>query len=137
MSNWYTMDDGSIIFESQDGTSAMKLTGQGFMIANGKIRDGVWNWRTFGTGEGFTADLITTGALRAGMVTILGTEQFYWDANNLYIFDVADTTGGTYIAIGQYDGTNYGIGYTQDGGETFQTAIGFDGVKLSAADETR
>lgn len=102
------------------------------MIANGKTAKGDWNWRTFGTGEGFTADLMTAGTLKAGLVKILGTDQFYWNADNLYIFDVNDESGSTFIAIGRYDGENYGIAYTTDGGNTFQTAIGFDGVHLTA-----
>ena len=34
------------------------------MIADGKA-DGEWNWRCFGTGEGFSADEIITGYLSA------------------------------------------------------------------------
>lgn len=64
-SNWYTDNAGNIIFVSLDEKSAMMLTGNGFMIANGKTSTGDWNWRTFGTGDGFTADLITTGFLSA------------------------------------------------------------------------
>lgn len=64
-SSWYTDDAGNIIFESVNGSSAMMLTGEGFMIANGRLDDGEWNWRTFGTGEGFTADMIVTGFLSA------------------------------------------------------------------------
>lgn len=37
-------------------------------IANSKLPDGSWNFRTWGTGDGFTADLITTGSLRADIV---------------------------------------------------------------------
>lgn len=65
VSSWYTDDRGNIIFENTNGRSAMMLTGDGFMIANGKTEDGEWNWRTFGTGEGFTADMIVTGFLSA------------------------------------------------------------------------
>ena len=36
------------------------------------------------------------------------------------------------IRIGRYDGVNYGIGFTKDGGSTWQTAIGFDGVKIGS-----
>lgn len=64
-SSWYTDDRGNILFESVDGKSAMMLCGEGFMIAYGKNDDGSWNWRTFGTGEGFTADAIITGYLSA------------------------------------------------------------------------
>ena len=38
------------------------------MIAAGKTADGDWNWRTFGTGEGFTADAIITGYLSADRI---------------------------------------------------------------------
>lgn len=67
-SSWYTDDNGNIIFESVSGKSAMMLTGEGFMIAAGKTDDGEWNWRTFGTGEGFTADAIITGYLSADRI---------------------------------------------------------------------
>lgn len=68
ISNWYTDDNGNIIFLSADGQSAMQLCGEGFMIANGKLEDGSWNWRTFGTGQGFTADAIVTGYLSADRI---------------------------------------------------------------------
>ena len=55
-SGWYTDANGNIMFEAQDGQSAMMLCGTGFMVANGKDASGNWNWRTFGTGAGFTAD---------------------------------------------------------------------------------
>ena len=64
-SNWSTDSSGNIIFTSLDGNSAMLLAGNGFMIANSKLENGDWNWRTFGTGDGFAADLITTGFLSA------------------------------------------------------------------------
>lgn len=68
ISSWYTDRNGNIVFEATTGKSAMMLTGDGFMIANGKLEDGSWNWRTFGTGEGFTADAITTGHLSADRI---------------------------------------------------------------------
>ena len=46
VSSWYTDENGNIIFEATTGKSAMMLTGDGFMIANGKLEDGSWNWRT-------------------------------------------------------------------------------------------
>lgn len=130
----YTDDSGNMIIEAADGSSAMMLTGAGFMLAAGKDNDGNWEWRTFGTGNGFTADMITTGILKAGIITILGSDQFYWDANNIYIFEPG-TNGQHQIRIGQYDGTNYGIGFTRDGGQTWQNAISFNGVTLSASDQ--
>lgn len=133
-SNWSTDENGNIIFVAADESSAMMLSGAGFMVANGKKDDGNWNWRTFGTGEGFTADLITAGILRAGAITILGSEQFYWNEDNIYILD--PTNKNRQIRIGRYDTTknDMGIAYTIDGGNTWQTAIGFDGVHLSAVD---
>lgn len=64
-SNWYTDDRGNIVFESAGGESAMMLSGAGFMIANGKDSNNQWIWRTFGTGEGFTADEIVAGFISA------------------------------------------------------------------------
>lgn len=46
VSNWYTDDQGNIMFEAADGGSAMMLCGAGFMIANSKDDAGEWNWRT-------------------------------------------------------------------------------------------
>lgn len=68
VSNWYTDDQGNLILESVNGKSAMQLCGEGFMIANAKTDDGKWDWRTFGTGEGFTADLIIAGFLSADRI---------------------------------------------------------------------
>lgn len=130
LSNWYTDDDGALIFESATGTSAMMLCGDGFMIANGKAESGEWNWRTFGTGEGFLADRITAGILSAGVVKILGTDQFYWDSDNIYIYDTNDANNQ--IRIGRYDGTHYGIAFTNDGGTTWQSALSFAGLTVKS-----
>ncbi len=68
VSNWYTDADGNLILESVNGSSAMKLCGEGFMIASSRTDDGAWDWRTFGTGEGFTADMLITGFLSADRI---------------------------------------------------------------------
>lgn len=65
VSNWYTDENGNLILEAANGKSAMKLCGEGFMIAAGKTDNGAWDWRTFGTGEGFSADMLITGFLSA------------------------------------------------------------------------
>ena len=75
---------GAFVFESVDGTSAMMLTGGGWMIADEKIGEN-WNWRTAATGNGIVADEITTGTLQASVVKIFGSDHFYWDADNIYI----------------------------------------------------
>lgn len=68
VSNWHTDENGNILFESADGGSAMMLSGAGFMIASSKDENNEWNWRTFGSGEGFTADEIIAGFLSADRI---------------------------------------------------------------------
>lgn len=83
-STWYTDDMGNMVFESADGTAAMTLTGNGFSIASSKDEWGEWNWRTFGTGEGFTADEITTGYLSAERIEAhsIGSGQLSNEVND-------------------------------------------------------
>ena len=50
------------------GGTAMQLCSLGFRIADGTKADGSYDWRTFGTGEGFVADWITTGTLLANLI---------------------------------------------------------------------
>ena len=69
-------DVRAILFEDLDTNSptygAMCLGTQGFQIANSRTSDGRdWDWRTFGTAAGFSADLITAGTLAA--INILGS----------------------------------------------------------------
>lgn len=52
--------------QDQNPTMAIQLKGGGFRIANSKKSNGEWDWRTFGTGDGFTADLINVGVLTCG-----------------------------------------------------------------------
>lgn len=54
----------------EQATEAMLLGGGRYALANQKNGQGGWNWRTFGTGAGFTADEITTGLIRAEIVQI-------------------------------------------------------------------
>ena len=68
LSNWYTDEKGNLIFESSTGDSAMMLTGEGWMIADGRKDDGSWNWRTAASGRGIVADEITTGYLSADRI---------------------------------------------------------------------
>lgn len=65
--------DGITVYDKpkdQNPTMAIQLKGAGFRIANSKKSNGEWDWRTFGTGDGFTADLINVGVLRCGENTI-------------------------------------------------------------------
>ena len=83
-SNWYTDEQGNILFVSADGGSAMMLTGAGFMISNQKDENDQWIWRTFGTGEGFTADEIVAGFISADRIEAgsIATSKLEPDAGN-------------------------------------------------------
>lgn len=65
-----------ILFEDLDPTSptfgAMALGTTGFMISDTRNQEGTdWIWSTFGTGAGFSADLIVAGTLQA--INIIGS----------------------------------------------------------------
>lgn len=68
---------GSVPLDAETGlptrlpASAIQLAGGGFRIANSLKSDGTWDWRTFGTGDGFTADEVTAGRISGG--------SSYWD----------------------------------------------------------
>lgn len=53
---------------------AMCIGSMGFEIASEKV-NGEWQWRTFGTGQGFTADLIIAGTLKA--ISILSNDETF------------------------------------------------------------
>lgn len=80
-------DVRAILFEDLNPSSptfgAMCLGTQGFQIAAARTEDDRdWDWRTFGTGKGFAADLIVAGTMMAERisggtlsgVTITGTD---------------------------------------------------------------
>ena len=81
-------------------TKAIQLKGGAIRIANSKKSDGSWNWTTFGTGDGFTADKIIAGILQGGKVRwnledgtfLIGNSisdySFYWDGSTLHVKDV-------------------------------------------------
>jgi phage minor structural protein len=126
-----TEDNGILITNSATNpTKALRLLGGIFAIANSKTPEGDWNWRTFGTGDGFTADEINAGRIRTSLIEIFGSTQFYWDGDNIYIINPANSN--QQIRIGKYDGTNYGIAFTTNGGATWNVAIQFNGINASA-----
>jgi len=77
---------------------------------------------------------ITTGTINTQQVLIQGNANFKWDGNYILVQDPSDAL--KQIRVGKYDGANYGIGYTTDGGTTWQNAIGFDGVTLQSGSIT-
>lgn len=106
--NMYTdATSGALVFESDDGTSAMMMTGAGWMIADEKVGEN-WQWRTAATGDGIVADEITTGMLQASVVKIFGSDHFYWDSENIYIKEGSG-----------YSMTLYGVTLTKDEGGVY------------------
>ena len=91
-SNWKTDEKGNILMEALDGTSAMMLCGNGFMIANTKNEAGNWEWRTFGTGDGFAADMITTGFLSAERIKAGSIEVKHIAPNTGNEIDISHNT---------------------------------------------
>ncbi|WP_134705083.1 phage tail spike protein [Ammoniphilus sp. YIM 78166] len=71
--NAQVLADKGFLLENTDPTSpdygALYLGPGIFAIANSKT-NGLWNWRTFGTGQGFTADLINAGRINAALIHI-------------------------------------------------------------------
>lgn len=120
-----TDDNGILIVDNPDNpTKALRLLGGLLAIANEKDPvTGEWVWRTFGTGDGFTADLLNAGQIRTSLVQILGNSNFYWDGDYLYIVNPAD--GNQQIRL-----SKEGIRFTRDGGQTWQVAMDFDGIRM-------
>lgn len=52
----------------ENPTKAIQLLGGAVRISNEKNSDGTWEWSTFGTGDGFFADLIVAGVLNASLI---------------------------------------------------------------------
>ena len=67
-STWYTDENGNMVFESADGQSAMMISGNGFAISNARDKYGDWIFRSFGSGQGFSADELVTGTLSAKLI---------------------------------------------------------------------
>lgn len=128
--------DGSLVFVTSDGTQAVRITGAGMLLASSKLGD-AWQWRTAITGGGIVADEITTGTLQAALVKILGNANFFWDAAAIVCQNPSNPQ--QQIRFGLYDGTNYGIAFTTNGGKTWTQAITFNGItatNLAAATGT-
>jgi phage minor structural protein len=126
-----TDDNGILITDNATNpTKALRLLGGIFAIANSKTPEGDWNWRTFGTGDGFTADQINAGQIQTSLVKIFGSTQFYWDGDNIYVINPSDSN--QQIRIGKYDGMNYGIAFTTDGGTSWRNVMNFNGLYIGA-----
>nr|WP_240961454.1 phage tail protein [Aneurinibacillus aneurinilyticus] len=115
-----------------------------FAIANERV-NGEWNWRTFGTGEGFTADLISAGRIRSEFIQIGPDTEFaegydpgnsvkqgvsynrvFIDKNGLRVLD---PSGIARLILGEYTKGKYGVKAVD--GELYGTMIrtGSEGSK--------
>lgn len=113
--NRYTLPDGSEVYETEDGTKAVRFSGAGILLANGKTSSGDWNWRTAINGAGVNANTITSGTINANLIQLLGTGT-YFDGTTLRIqhptlgentYTEIDTNGMRMISNGQIVGGLY------------------------------
>jgi hypothetical protein len=71
-----TDNNGILITDlAENPTKALRLLGGVFAIANSKT-GGNWNWRTFGTGDGFIADEIISGSILTSLINIVGDKYY-------------------------------------------------------------
>lgn len=75
---------------------------------------------------GLHAEAIVEGTLRTALVKILGTECFTWQGEAILMSDPENPK--RLLKIGQYEAGSYGIAASQDGGETWVKAVGFEGI---------
>ncbi|EPY2274701.1 hypothetical protein ACXAUS_003606, partial [Clostridium sporogenes] len=152
----------AIIFEDKAPNSstygAMCLGTRGFQIAR-EMTNGQWQWTTFGTGQGFTADLIRAGILQSldGTLRIdLGGGTFktynhnkypaielqdmnlsFYDfkkngekAGMIYTHYQVDYPDKLGISITHYPAYDLGISYYNTGTEHYSDYITFDKYKV-------
>lgn len=101
--NEYGLPAGYYSFNRQidDNPTKAIYVGAGMMaIANSHKGNGDWDWRSFGTGDGFVADLIVAGMLRGGKVRwnleigtfLIGDDaenySLWWDGATLHLRNV-------------------------------------------------
>lgn len=90
---------------TKTGGSAIQICSQGFRIASTTKSDGSYDWRTFGTGTGFTADEINAGTLNADLIKtgmIKGEGIPYWDLDSgELISSKISTSSQGYVSCGE------------------------------------
>lgn len=118
---YLTSDEGLLILDApkdQNPTKAIQLKGGIIAIANSKDANGNWQWRTFGTGDGFTADLIKTGTLQGVSITLGGS------GNGNGQFTLEDSSGNTFITMDN-NGIKLSNGATMMGGSGVLSTLVF------------
>lgn len=71
VNNKYHLPAGLYSFDKpidQEPTKVVYVGAGKVAIANSKLPDGKWDWKTFLNGNGATLDLVNTGTLRAGII---------------------------------------------------------------------
>lgn len=129
---YMTDQDGLSIYDKpreENPTQVINLKGGALRVANSKDRFGNWEFSTFGTGEGFTAELLNSGEILTELIRIVGDTYFFWDDKNIVLADPDNSQ--KQLRIGLYDDENYGIGFTTNGGRTWRQSIGFDGIQIT------
>jgi phage minor structural protein len=127
--NEYGLPGGFYSFNApidMDPTKCIYMGAGMLAIANSKLPDGSWNFRTWGTGDGFTADLITTGTLRAELIRVGWNNinsQVGIDADGLWVEN--DNGEKTYMRKG---GLSFVNKYAED--------TGFIGMGYNTSDNT-
>lgn len=117
---YLTPNEGIIIYDrpvDDNPTMAIQLGGGFLRIANSKKSDGSWDWRTFGTGDGFTADLLNVGTIKGGANTWnLETGDILFEQGSIRNKDdslVIDMNTGNVIltkgTIGNPSGNNWNL----------------------------
>ncbi len=119
--------EGIFIYDNPDpalATQALRLGDGIFAIANTKT-NGQWNWKTLGIGAGFVADLLISGAINTGSVTINGTtSNMYWDSTGIFIKDSSNP--GRIMKI-----TKDGIWLSEDNGTTYDLSMDATGINCN------
>lgn len=94
--------DGGILFENTNENSpdfgALYIGPGLFSISNQKDNNGNWIWRSFGTGNGFTADLITAGTMLADRIRG-GSLRLGGQGNGNGLAEVVDENGNIIVRI--------------------------------------
>lgn len=118
---YLTNADGLIVYDKpvdQNPTKAIKIGGGILGIANSKDANGNWNWSTFGTGDGFTANHITSGTFRGVSVVLGGSNN---GNGSLNIYD----NSGTLLLTLDKTGITLSNGATMLGGSGVLSTLVF------------
>lgn len=125
---------------------AMALGSSGFLIASERTADGSdWDWRTFGSGQGFSADLITAGSMVAdriqgGTLSLGGVNDVEGvaiikddDGNDIVKINSNGITLDNGASIIAADGVCGNLQYLSGGGGAEPLGVKFDGGSITNA----